>query len=184
MSESKESILSFSEQGKESFRERLQQLIGDRSVRAAAQAWGIPVSTINNYIHKSTEPALRVVMQIAEAEKVSIEWLATGLNKDDCAINRTERVGDFSHLQEVWMMIFESLGQSDIESLIRLIHKYGARGVISAAEAEDALNQTLMALSKDEKHRLLALYEAKKGASEGGELTTAYRPMTKEQKAS
>lgn len=69
---------SFVDRGKESFRERLVKLIGNRSVRTAASDWGIPPSTLNNYIHKGTEPSFKIACLISDKEQVSLNWLAYG----------------------------------------------------------------------------------------------------------
>ncbi|EHV4141543.1 XRE family transcriptional regulator [Salmonella enterica] len=74
----KDEDFSFVEEGKDNFRQRLQNLIGNRSVRAAAKDWGVPVSTLNNYIHKGTEPSFKIVCLISNKEQVSLNWLAYG----------------------------------------------------------------------------------------------------------
>lgn len=62
-----------------SLAERLRYLIGRRSTRAAAKAWQLSYSTLNNYITRGTEPSLSVAAKIAELEGVTIEWLAWGI---------------------------------------------------------------------------------------------------------
>ncbi|HCL5208590.1 TPA: helix-turn-helix domain-containing protein, partial [Salmonella enterica] len=74
----KDEDFSFVLEGKDNFRQRLQSLIGNRSVRAAAKDWGVPVSTLNNYIHKGTEPSFKIVCLISNKEQVSLNWLAYG----------------------------------------------------------------------------------------------------------
>lgn len=70
--------VSFTPLGKETFRDRILLLIGDRSVRLAAKAWGLSYSTLNNYLTRDTVPALNVAQSIAQIEGVSLDWLATG----------------------------------------------------------------------------------------------------------
>ncbi|SQD03496.1 repressor protein [Escherichia coli] len=53
--------LSLPEVTKESIPERLRELIGKRSVRAAAKDWGLSFSTLNNYLTRGTEPSLSVL---------------------------------------------------------------------------------------------------------------------------
>jgi len=48
--------------------DRLRTLIGSRSTRAAAKAWDLSYSTLNNYLNRGTEPSLSVARQIAERE--------------------------------------------------------------------------------------------------------------------
>lgn len=174
MSKQKENKFAIEGEGKESFRQRLESLIGNRSVRSAAQAWNLPPSTINNYLHKGTEPALKVALAIAKAERVSLEWLATGLDKVDWTTNSPGNVSD--PLKFTWQMIYESLSKEDAEALIRLIHKDGARGILASAGTGEDIDTTLLLLPKEEKERLLALHEAKKGTSEGSELGSTQSP--------
>lgn len=63
---------SFVDRGKESFRERLVKLIGNRSVRTAASDWGIPPSTLNNYIHKGTEPSFKIACLISDNGSLTV----------------------------------------------------------------------------------------------------------------
>lgn len=174
MSVDKESDVSFEAGSKESFRERLARLLKGRSVNAAAQSWGIPKSTINNYLHKGTEPALKIVVAIAEAEKVDLRWLATGLHEDSSGvISRPSEQEIHDPLRIVWNMIYDSMDRRDTEALIKLIHNTGAKGVIAASSVTNDLNHTWLHLPDDEKERLLALHEAKKGASEEREVNEA-----------
>lgn len=78
MATRKENDFAISEEGKEKIADRLRVLIGKRSVRAAAQDWGLSFSTLNNYLTRGTEPSLNVVIKIANVERVSVEWIATG----------------------------------------------------------------------------------------------------------
>lgn len=171
MNDDKESDVSFEAGNKESFRERLARLLKGRSVNAVAKSWGIPKSTINNYLHKGTEPALKVVVAIAEAEKVDLRWLATGLHEDSIgSICRPSEQEIHDPLRIVWNMIYDSMERRDTEALIKLIHNTGAKGVIAASSTTNDLNHTWLHLSDDEKKRLLALHDAKKGTSEEREV--------------
>lgn len=182
MSESKERQFAFEGEGKESFRQRLESLIGERSVRSAALEWGLPPSTINNYIHKGTEPALKVVLAIAKAERVSLEWLACGLNKDEKAKNSSS-VHEEDPLKFTWLMIYESLSRDEAEAIIRLIHKEGVKGILASATKEGSIDSTLLHLPQEEKERLLALHEAKKGASEGSQVDIAQSQVLEKKQA-
>ncbi|QPN37564.1 hypothetical protein I5080_22235 [Salmonella enterica] len=51
------------DEGKDSFKERLHLLVGNRSLRAAAKAWDLPYSTLNNYFEKGTIPSLYVAQK-------------------------------------------------------------------------------------------------------------------------
>ncbi|AXF77363.1 hypothetical protein LU604_02270 [Erwinia tracheiphila] len=100
----------------------------------------MPASTINNYLHKGTEPALGVVLAIAEVEQISLEWLASGLNKDGLAISNPKSSGD-DPLKFTWLMIYEFLSREDAEALIRLIHQEGARGILTYPRKDDSIDK-------------------------------------------
>ncbi|EHJ7466339.1 helix-turn-helix domain-containing protein [Salmonella enterica] len=74
----KENAFSFVGEGKENIQDRIKQLIGNRSMRQTAIAWGLSYSTLNNYFEKGTTPGLKVVKDICQAEDVSLEWLVLG----------------------------------------------------------------------------------------------------------
>ncbi|MBA5838446.1 bacteriophage CI repressor, partial [Morganella morganii] len=74
----KSKFVSIESTTKETFKDRLIKLIGKRSVRKASEDWGLPYSTLNNYLTRNTLPTLNVVMDISSIEKVSIDWLAYG----------------------------------------------------------------------------------------------------------
>ncbi|ECF5166298.1 helix-turn-helix transcriptional regulator [Salmonella enterica] len=74
----KENAFSFTDEGKESIQDRIKQLMGNRSMRQTAIAWGLSYSTLNNYFEKGTTPGLKVVKDICQAENVSLEWLVLG----------------------------------------------------------------------------------------------------------
>lgn len=150
---SKESSFAFGEDGKENFKDRLEKLIGSRSVRGAAKDWGLPTSTLNNYLYKGTEPALRVVMTIAEAEGVSLEWLATGLNKDDYhAKNRPESEGSKSNAEQ---RLFELLSFLTDDEKQRLVEILARKGVETALYLLDEDNIRLSQLDKVMKAQIL-----------------------------
>ncbi|WP_337049395.1 helix-turn-helix domain-containing protein [Serratia fonticola] len=177
----------FHGEGKESFKERLQQLIGSRSVRAAAKDWELPTSTLNNYLHKGTEPALRVVLTIAEAEGVSLEWLATGLNKDEIIPNKThdEQLVKNSTITPTdsdyhWFkVIWDSLEQHERSSLSRLLGRKGA-DVLTLLLEDHALS--LLNLSGDAREAALLLNKLPE--SELREILRKYRGVTQNQSVS
>jgi len=135
--------VSFADDEKESFKQRLQQLIGHRSVRAAARDWGLSVSTLNNYLTKGTEPALKVVQVVAKKEHVSLDWLANGIESSVQASpppTTTQSIQSENHLRNKWLMVLDSLDEPDALALIKAIHRKGVEGLLSttAAEQEDA----------------------------------------------
>ncbi len=179
----KENSFAIPQEGKESFSSRLQTLIGNRSVRAAAKAWGLPTSTINNYLHKGTEPAFKMVLAIAKAEGVSLEWLANGPNEDESKPNKDQEAQTVTSekvdpLRYAWMMVYESLDTDEVGALLRAIHKKGVDGIVELAGI-GSLDMELLQLPSEEKERLLALHEAKKGASEDNQENELSRPTHK-----
>lgn len=60
------------------FNERLNELIGDESVRAFGRRVGISDTTIRKYLSGETEPTLSRIAAIAIACDINIEWLISG----------------------------------------------------------------------------------------------------------
>lgn len=65
-----------------SFSDRLKEVIGDRSGRAFAKEVGISYSTLHNYLTGVSSPTLDNLIALANSAGVSLQWLATGENKD------------------------------------------------------------------------------------------------------
>ncbi|EBX7467610.1 hypothetical protein DS565_15775 [Salmonella enterica subsp. enterica serovar Bareilly] len=191
----KENKLSFDEARKENFIARLKQLIGNRSIRAAAKAWGLSFSTLNNYITRGTEPSFIAMQAIASVEGISLDWLAFGKNdsnknqppsKQEMAITNKESntppVDDKDFLRSSWTSAFEFMGKTEAESLLKIIINGGARGLIKLAEHEAGLDEVYALLTPDLKERAIELIsahiEAKKGASEEREIGNTKTPIS------
>lgn len=143
MSERKERELDIDGVGKESISDRLRKLIGERSVRAAAADWGLSFSTLNNYLTRGTEPSLNVAIKIANVERISVEWLATG---QDGAVSASAGIiaPTLSDPAEyLWKAVYDSLNNDEREALIKLIHRKGIEGILSmsASVLERGVNQ-------------------------------------------
>lgn len=164
MTTRKENDFAISDEGKEKIADRLRTLIGKRSVRAAALDWGLSFSTLNNYLTRGTEPSLNVAIKIAHVELVSIEWLATGVESER-GNGKIAPLESQSAAKIAWLMVLESLDDSEVHALLRAIHKKGVDGIVELATA-NSLDVELLQLPTEEKERLMALHEAKKGASE------------------
>ncbi|WP_233268233.1 helix-turn-helix domain-containing protein [Pantoea sp. BAV 3049] len=182
----KENKFAFDEARKESFIGRLKQLIGSRSVRASAKEWGLSFSTLNNYITRGTEPSFVAMQAIAHAERVSLDWLAFGTGDAkmnhggaiEADENQSTQTTPALPLRDRWVAVFDSLETKDIEALLKLIYSRGVLGVISLAGVANDLDQMLVGLPEEEKERLMALHEAKKGASENSELDITQSPAS------
>ncbi|MFM2555099.1 helix-turn-helix domain-containing protein [Escherichia coli] len=118
---------SFDAPGKESFKARLLSLIGKRSVRAAAKDWGVPVSTLNNYIHKGTEPSFKMACLISNKEQVSLNWLAFGSDEDTPSTPcSTVDTGNLDNANQTITAILSSLSADEQLELARLLGRKGA----------------------------------------------------------
>ncbi|MEM8184277.1 transcriptional regulator [Morganella morganii] len=119
---------------KETLKDRLITLIGDRSVRSAAKDWSMSVSTLNNYLKRGTEPALNVINHIAKIEQVSLDWLANGYDQEKTTPDNSATIyahTSTSPLKDKWLMILESIDTTDAEALIRAIHRKGVEGLLN-----------------------------------------------------
>ena len=113
-----------------SFKDRLRQLIGDRSLRSTAKAWGLPYSTLNNYLEKDTTPSLYIALNISKIEHVSLEWLATGVEvKKDPAPYSTEETASHD-TKMAWQLMFDMLEPEEVNALLRLIHRKGVEHIL------------------------------------------------------
>ncbi|AJJ57398.1 transcriptional regulator [Yersinia pseudotuberculosis] len=171
MSGSKVKEFTFEAEGKEELKERLRELVGTRSVRAAARDWGLSFSTLNNYLTKSTEPAFTAMQKIAHKERVSLDWLAYG-SASTTTKTTNHDLGEAAKehkakgkLTSAWLAVLDSLDENEAQALLRVIHKKGVDGIVQVAAA-NSLDIGLLQLPTEEKERLMALHEAKKGASE------------------
>ena len=61
------------------FKDRLQLLIGQRSVNAFAKLCGVPESTLRSYLSGRSKPGLEHTQRIADACGVNRYWLVTGM---------------------------------------------------------------------------------------------------------
>jgi transcriptional regulator with XRE-family HTH domain len=147
VSDKKTSELDFDGVGKTSIPDRLRKLIGERSVRQAAADWGLSFSTLNNYLTRGTEPSLNVAIKIANVERVTVEWLATG--RETSAIPASA-VGTapsaIEHGEYLWRAVYDSLRSDEREALIKLIHRKGVEGILSMGGGvlgHEGIQQTL-----------------------------------------
>lgn len=148
----KDEDFSFVPEGKDNFRQRLQSLIGNRSVRAAAKDWGVPVSTLNNYIHKGTEPSFKIVCLISNKEQVSLNWLAYG--DDDVQQQPQQDVPCVGGGVQTLIAIWESL---DPEEQLQVSRKLGRKGAEVLTQLLNDDNLCLMQLSGEKREAALLL---------------------------
>lgn len=76
-------------------------------------------------------------------------------------------------LAAAWLMVLDSLEVQEAETILKIIHRKGIEWVISACNKTETIHKdvashiekALLALPVEEQERLMALHEAKKGAS-------------------
>ncbi|EHF8058487.1 bacteriophage CI repressor [Salmonella enterica subsp. enterica serovar Oranienburg] len=67
--------VSLNDKQRETFLERLKELVRGRPLQQAADEWSVPKSTINNYFYRGSNPRTEVIERIAQKENVSVRWL-------------------------------------------------------------------------------------------------------------
>lgn len=146
----------------ESLADRLRFLIGGRSTRAAAKSWRLSYSTLNNYLTRGTEPSLSIAAKIAELEGVSVEWLACGDRptesiplslEENVASYQTKSSATSDPLQFAWSLVFSSLDPGERESLLKLIHKEGVKGILQEVRQRSLLEEKIAGLTLSEREQ-------------------------------
>ncbi|EJB8688813.1 hypothetical protein C1S99_10695 [Vibrio parahaemolyticus] len=61
---------------------RLETLLKGRSIRKAAQEWGIAFNTLRNWINSESKAPFDAIAKIAKQEDVDLNWLAYGENSE------------------------------------------------------------------------------------------------------
>lgn len=189
MSYRKANKFAFDEERKEKFTERLKSLIGSRSVRAAAKEWGLSFSTLNNYLSRGTEPSFVAMQAIAAKEHVTLDWLAFGESPCDSNLNHQlvidetrQEVSDPA--KSTWNMIFDTLSPQEQKKILDFCLKEGARSMVFLVANAADVDKTLMALSLEEKERVIRLYEQiKKGTFEADSSIAEEGPLSCSKKA-
>lgn len=125
-----EKARSVCDEDKDTFKERLLILVGNRSLRAAAKAWELPYSTLNNYFEKGTIPSLYIAQRIAKTEGVSLEWLASGQGENESKSPFHSEKQDRDNTKTAWQLMFEMLEPEEAKALLRLIHRKGIEYIL------------------------------------------------------
>lgn len=185
----KNESVSFADATKETLIERIHKLIQGRSIRSVSIEWGLPYSTLNNYLNKGTDPSFKAIQTIAEAERVSLDWLAFGINKSELESIREKEAPkmDRQLMKNSWDMVYESLSTDEISELLKAIHRKGIEGILKTSFMNDdsiessierlqirpTLKQAIkLALAGDESidREILHRIEEKKNTDVSGEL--------------
>ncbi len=116
---------------KGSISERLSMLAKRGTTREVAKRWGISVSTLDRYINQGSMPSLDRAVAIAEAEGVSINWLAMGA---ESPTNQSERAEPLESSADD--VVINQLSQEEKHKLARRIISKGASS-LDLNEAQD-----------------------------------------------
>lgn len=63
--------------------DRIEFLVGDRSLKKAASDWGIPQATLQTMLKSRSDPKFDNIDKIIKAENVNVEWLLSGIEQED-----------------------------------------------------------------------------------------------------
>lgn len=140
-------------------------------------------ATIRKYLKGETYPTLDRLALLAEACGCSLSWLASGCSEGGNEIeykNDNLVYKDENKVSEVENILSYLTNEQKVKFL-RVIY---TKGVSSILSLDDALDAKFLALPESEKERLFALHEAKKGASEGSEVTERIHPQANDKQAS
>ncbi|WP_411753105.1 hypothetical protein [Serratia sp. (in: enterobacteria)] len=187
---------SFTGEVKEPVIHRLFQLVDRYPSRSqAARAWDMNVSTLQNYYKRkdiAPTPRKAHLLKIAEQEGVSLEWLLTGkgkgpdaehfknekneLQKSETSEPQSKSYNRTSKTDEIILEMLSFLAPDEKKKIVEVFVRKGVETVLYLLD-ENSIK--LLQLPDDEKERLLALHEAKKGASEGDQESELTRPTHK-----
>ncbi|MEG2569162.1 MAG: helix-turn-helix domain-containing protein, partial [Acinetobacter sp.] len=109
------------------------------TLRKAAQTWGLPYSTINNYFEKNTMPGLNVVATIAKVENVPLEWLVYGDGEPSAPRQMLVQSqskpasGDNDLVNE----FLKRASDDDREKLINTLCEIGIKGILNKLQQAD-----------------------------------------------
>ncbi|EAA4186745.1 bacteriophage CI repressor [Salmonella enterica subsp. enterica] len=147
--------VSFSKEEKETFLSRLALLQKGRTLLQAAEDWGVPRSTLNNYIHRGSNPRTNVIKEIAKKESVSLEWLMYGVGDapQSSQSSQSSQHGDAAIMRVVQVIqgMSEALDSKQREQLANFL-------IIKAAEY-------ITLLQNDDMQKLLQLDGRKREAA-------------------
>lgn len=144
--------VSLDDKKRETFLERLKELVRGRPLQQAADEWNVPKSTINNYFYRGSNPRTDVIERIAAKENVSAGWLI-GDEEDKTERNQKETVttlppqtSQAKHVAcpcdvgaQVLLALWETLEPTEKARLNKLLLRKGAEFLTLLLD-EDNLN--------------------------------------------
>ncbi|HGB5309631.1 TPA: helix-turn-helix domain-containing protein [Salmonella enterica subsp. enterica serovar Poona] len=145
--------VSLDDKKRETFLERLKELVRGRPLQQAADEWNVPKSTINNYFYRGSNPRTDVIERIATKENVSVAWLIgeeeskTIRNQKETPANSCpqqtlqEKHADYSCDMgaQVLLALWEALEPTEKTKLNKLLLRKGAE-LLTLLLDEDNLN--------------------------------------------
>ncbi|EEP6114059.1 hypothetical protein HBC34_001433 [Salmonella enterica] len=154
---------SFDDKQKEPVIDRIASLVNRYpSRRQAAQAWGINYNTLQNYFKRADKepiPRKAVLEKIANKERVTVDWLLTGMSsivdkKEPINTWNERSLSNSNALRLLDMLDF--LGEDKINALIKLLT---LKGVEQLTGLLDEDNLSLMQLTGEKREAALMLMQ-------------------------
>lgn len=101
--------------------DRILEIIGGQSARNFAKLAGVNDGTLRSIL-KGSRPSIDIVIQIAKAGNVNIDWLATGNGPKDTSDAAIGRVGDYIGIPRVSAHLSAGNGHWNEQSIEILDH--------------------------------------------------------------
>ncbi|EHQ1784144.1 helix-turn-helix domain-containing protein [Salmonella enterica] len=144
--------VSLDDKKRETFLERLKELVRGRPLQQAADEWNVPKSTINNYFYRGSNPRTDVIERIAAKENVSAGWLIgdeenkTERNQKEILTTLPQQTSQEKHVAcpydvgaQVLLALWEALEPTEKARLNKLLLRKGAEFLTLLLD-EDNLN--------------------------------------------
>ncbi|ECO1612348.1 hypothetical protein AHT45_18960 [Salmonella enterica subsp. enterica serovar Paratyphi B] len=144
--------VSLDDKKRETFLERLKELVRGRPLQQAADEWNVPKSTINNYFYRGSNPRTDVIERIAAKENVSAGWLIgdeenkTKRNQKEILTTLPQQTSQEKHAAcpcdvgaQVLLALWETLEPTEKARLNKLLLRKGAEFLTLLLD-EDNLN--------------------------------------------
>ncbi|ECQ1030396.1 hypothetical protein H2549_003790 [Salmonella enterica subsp. enterica serovar Stanley] len=144
--------VSLDDKKRETFLERLKELVRGRPLQQAADEWNVPKSTINNYFYRGSNPRTDVIERIAAKENVSAGWLIgdeenkTERNQKEILTTLPQQTSQEKHVAspydvgaQVLLALWETLEPTEKAQLNKLLLRKGAEFLTLLLD-EDNLN--------------------------------------------
>ncbi|EGX3499686.1 hypothetical protein BJH39_004666 [Salmonella enterica] len=144
--------VSLDDKKRETFLERLKELVRGRPLQQAADEWNVPKSTINNYFYRGSNPRTDVIERIAAKENVSAGWLIgdeenkTKRNQKEISTTLPQQASQAKQVAcpcdvgaQVLLALWETLEPTEKARLNKLLLRKGAEFLTLLLD-EDNLN--------------------------------------------